>query len=102
MLNELEEADGLIYANVWLTDLIAVIDPPDGRIRGWLDLSALKNLFEKPKDWNERENVLNGIAYDPKSRHFYVTGKCWPAMFEIRIDRTPLQTQTGAGTATPQ
>ena len=102
MLNELEEADGLIYANVWLTDLIAAIDPQEGRILGWLDMSALKNLFEKPKNWNERENVLNGIAYDPKSQHFYVTGKCWPAMFEIRIDRTPLQTQAAAGTATPQ
>jgi glutamine cyclotransferase len=102
LLNELEEVNGLIYANVWLTDLIAVIDPKDGNVLGWLDLSALKNSFIKPAGWNERENVLNGIAYDPESGHFFVTGKCWPAMFEIQIDRTRLQPQTGAGTATPQ
>lgn len=99
LLNELEVADGLIYANLWLTDLIAVIDPTHGDVLSWLDLSALKSSFVKPKGWDAREHVLNGIAYDPRTGHFYVTGKCWPTLFEIQIDRRPL-TQTG--TATPQ
>lgn len=85
-LNELEAANGLIYANVWLTDMIAVIDPTDGHVLAWLDLSRLQTLFKKPALWNEVDNVLNGIAYDPASGHFYVTGKRWPAMFEIQID----------------
>ena len=100
MLNELEEADGLIYANVWLTDLIAVIEPSEGRVLAWLDLSSLKASFIKPAGWDEREDVLNGIAYDPESRHFFVTGKCWPVMFELTIERETLMPQPGA--ATPQ
>lgn len=86
-LNELEAANGLIYANVWLTDTIAVIDPKDGRVVNWLDLSSLKNLFKKPSQWNEVDHVLNGIAYNPGNGHFYVTGKCWPALFEIKIEK---------------
>ncbi|PTU31692.1 glutamine cyclotransferase [Stenotrophobium rhamnosiphilum] len=85
-LNELEEANGFIYANVWLTDKIAVIDPADGRVVNWLDLSRLQTLFKKPAKWNELDNVLNGIAYDTRTGHFYVTGKRWPALFEIKID----------------
>lgn len=100
LLNELEEADGLIYANVWLTDLIAVIEPNDGRVIAWLDMSSLKASFIKPEGWNEREHVLNGIAYDPATRHFFVTGKCWPVMFELTIEREGLVAQPG--TATPQ
>ncbi|MES2488144.1 MAG: glutaminyl-peptide cyclotransferase [Pseudomonadota bacterium] len=85
-LNELEEANGLIYANVWLTDKIAVIDPADGRVVNWLDLSRLQTSFKKPAKWNELDNVLNGIAYDSRTGHFYVTGKRWPVLFEIKID----------------
>lgn len=88
-LNELEVANGLIYANVWLTDMIAVIDPADGRVVNWLDMSPLKNLFKKQDNWNEVDNVLNGIAYDPRSGHFYVTGKYWPVLFEIKLTQPP-------------
>lgn len=85
-LNELEVANGLIYANVWLTDMIAVIDPADGHVVNWLDLSSLQSLFKKPAEWDPVDNVLNGIAYNPRNGHFYVTGKNWPALFEISID----------------
>lgn len=88
-LNELEVANGLIYANVWLTDMIAVIDPADGRVVNWLDMSPLRNLFKKQDNWNEVDNVLNGIAYDPRSGHFYVTGKYWPVLFEIKLTQQP-------------
>ena len=85
-LNELESANGLIYANVWLTDRIAVIDPADGHVVNWLDLSSLKDLFRKTARWDDVDDVLNGIAYDPRNGHFYVTGKRWPVLFEISID----------------
>lgn len=84
-LNELEYAGGLLYANVWHSDRIAVIDPADGAVRHWIDLAALKRGFVKPAGWSEAEHVLNGIAFDPKSGHFYVTGKCWPVLYEIRL-----------------
>ncbi|GAC1619386.1 MAG: glutaminyl-peptide cyclotransferase [Nevskia sp.] len=85
-LNELEYAGGRLLANVWLTDRVAVIDPRDGRVDFWLDLSELKLRFPKPANWDDGDNVLNGIAYDGASGHYYVTGKCWPSLFEIAID----------------
>lgn len=85
LLNELEFANGALYANVWHGDRVAVIDPASGTVRAWLELSALKTRFDKPAGWNPREHVLNGIAYDARSGRFYVTGKCWPKLFEIEI-----------------
>ena len=103
LINELETANGFIYANIWTTDFIIVIDPTDGRERAWLDLSALKSRLAKPASWNEQEDVLNGIAYNPDSGTFFVTGKRWPSLFEIRIDPVPPETaQPGSGVATPQ
>jgi glutaminyl-peptide cyclotransferase len=84
-LNELEFARGRLYANVWHSDRIAVIDPADGTVEAWLDLAALRKGFAKPAGWNEQEHVLNGVAFDPKTGHFFVTGKCWPVLFELRV-----------------
>lgn len=86
MLNELEFAGGWLYANVWQTDRIAVIDPVSGAVRAWLDLAALRQRFPKPSGWIEGEHVLNGIAFNPANGHFYVTGKCWPVLFELTIE----------------
>lgn len=85
-LNELEFAQGRVYANIWHSDRIAVIDPDSGRVLSWLNLSKLKASFAKPAGWDQDEHVLNGIAYDPQTRHLLVTGKCWPKMFELQID----------------
>jgi len=84
-LNELEYARGRLYANVWHTDRVAVIDPESGVVDSWLDFAALRRGFAKPKGWDEAEHVLNGIAFDPGSGHFFLTGKCWPVLFEIRV-----------------
>jgi glutamine cyclotransferase len=84
-LNELEYARGKLYANIWHSDRIAVIDSATGQVSGWLDLSELRHRLPKPPDWDAQEDVLNGIAYDARSGHFYVTGKCWPLLFEIEI-----------------
>ena len=88
-LNELEFARGRLYANVWHTDRIAVIDPGAGAVEAWLDLAALRRGFTRPEGWDEKEHVLNGIAFDPGSGHFFVTGKCWPVLFELRLPEAP-------------
>lgn len=85
-INELEYADGKVYANVWHSKRIAVIDLDSGAVLNWIDLSALEQTFPKPANWDPDDDVLNGIAYDPRSGHFYVTGKCWPKLFEIALD----------------
>jgi len=82
-LNELEYVNGEIYANVWHDDRIAVIDPQTGLVTAWIDLRGLL----QPGDVQDREAVLNGIAYDQKSNRLFVTGKLWPRLFEIRVKR---------------
>jgi glutamine cyclotransferase len=81
-LNELEVIDGLVYANVWTTSRIAIVQPADGRVAAWLDLSSLAPQRASA------DAVLNGVAYDAGSRRLFVTGKLWPQLFEIRV-RTP-------------
>ncbi len=79
-LNELEYVDGFIYANVYLTDVMVRIDPQDGQINGYLELSRLR-----PKGCGVSVCVPNGIAHDPMSGHLFVTGKRWPQLFEILL-----------------
>ena len=82
-LNELEFVKGEIYANIWHSDRVAAIDPQTGRVKAWIDLTGLMPE-EEPLD---EEAVLNGIAYDQANDKFYVTGKLWPRLFEIKIKR---------------
>ncbi len=82
MLNELEYVDGMILANVWLTDSIAVIDPASGSVRGWIDCSGLLSKAEK-----RNADVLNGIAFDPEKKRLFLTGKNWPKLFEINYGK---------------
>jgi glutamine cyclotransferase len=79
-LNELEFVRGQVFANVWLTDRIAMIDPASGRVTGWLDLTGLMPGADRLTN-----AVLNGIAYDAAGDRLFVTGKLWPTLFEIRI-----------------
>lgn len=81
LLNELEYIRGEVFANIYMTDRIARIDPGNGRVTGWLDLSALRSQLPKPN----RAEVLNGVAYDEETGNLLVTGKYWPRMFEIRL-----------------
>jgi glutamine cyclotransferase len=81
-LNELEWIEGKVWANVWLTNTIVVIDPKTGKVESELDLTGLANMI--PKTGNE--DVLNGIAYEPKSKRIFVTGKNWPKLFWIKVD----------------
>jgi glutaminyl-peptide cyclotransferase len=70
-----------IFANIWATDQIVIIDPQTGRVTGRIDMSG---LWTPPAD-EEGESVLNGIAYLPQTRHLLVTGKCWPRLYEIEL-----------------
>jgi len=80
-LNELEYINGSIYANIWYSDLIIIINPENGYVTGRIDLSGLLN----PEDISPETNVLNGIAYDNKNQRIFVTGKRWPKLFEIEL-----------------
>ncbi len=84
MLNELEYINGEVWANVWMTDRIARIDPATGRVTGWLDLTGIITPHPRLSDPNA---VLNGIAYDEVGGRLFVTGKRWPALFEIDVYR---------------
>jgi len=81
-LNELECVDGEVYANVWLTDTIVRIDPSSGAVDAVIDASGLLPPDERPGD---EDAVLNGIAYDTTSKTFLLTGKLWPALFEVNF-----------------
>jgi len=81
-VNELEYVDGQVYANVWLTDRIAIIAPDTGRVTAWLNLAGLMSKSRLSGD-----AVLNGIAYDTQRKRLFVTGKLWPSLFEIKVRR---------------
>ncbi len=78
-LNELEYVDGQIYANIWKTDVIAIISATSGEVEGWVDLTGLK-----PSE-NEQADVLNGIAFDTQTGYLLVTGKRWPYLYKIEL-----------------
>jgi glutaminyl-peptide cyclotransferase len=80
-LNELEFIKGEIYANVWHSQRIARINPLNGRVIAWIDLTGLLPDDQKINE----ESVLNGIAYDAKRDRLFVTGKQWPKVFEIKV-----------------
>jgi glutamine cyclotransferase len=79
-LNELEYIQGEIFANIWNTSTIARISARTGKVVGWVDLSDVA-----PRRSTGTNAVLNGIAYEPKSRRLFVTGKNWSDLFEIRL-----------------
>jgi glutamine cyclotransferase len=79
-LNELEYVNGLVYANVWQQDKIAMINPQTGQVHGWVDLTGITGSQTLDVD-----HVLNGIAYDPIGDRLFVTGKNWSELFEIEL-----------------
>lgn len=77
-LNELECVDGEVYANVFQRDTIVRIDPSTGHVTARIDATGLRTTAQA-----QGADVLNGIAYAPEVDRFFVTGKLWPAMFEV-------------------
>jgi len=79
-LNELEYIKGKVYANIWLEEKIAIINPQTGQVEGWINMSGLQNMENQ-----DPNDVLNGIAYDAISDRLFVTGKRWSQLFEIEL-----------------
>ena len=84
-LNELEWINGYVWANVWQTDEIVVIDPQSGAVVAQLDLTGLLGAADR----TGAEDVLNGIAYDSASKRVFVTGKNWSKLFWLRVENLP-------------
>lgn len=83
-LNELEFIDGRIWANIWQDHRLVEIDPDSGQVTGYLDLSALVGQAAP----GHTDGVLNGIAWDPERNAMWVTGKNWPTLFLIQLQRS--------------
>ena len=81
--NELEFAHGRIYANTWQKDGVMIINPGTGAIEGVIDFRGLKDKVTQ----NKNLDVLNGIAYHPGNDSFFVTGKNWDKIFEVKVIR---------------
>ena len=80
-LNELEWIEGKIWANVYTTNYIVIINPENGVIEGVIDIS---NILPE-SEFDRRTDVLNGIAYDSATKRIFVTGKNWSKLFEIKL-----------------
>ena len=81
-INELEYIKGKVYANIWQTNRIVIIDPNNGNVTGWLNLDGIQEYL----DYTTSIDVLNGIAYNQENDKIYITGKFWPNLFEIELD----------------
>src|SRR5690606_2877052 len=77
-LNEMEWIDGKIYANIYTSDLIAIIDPKTGEVVSYSNLMGIRNDAVE----DESQDVLNGIAWDAKGKRLFVTGKKWPHLYQ--------------------
>ena len=82
-LNELEYIKGELFANIWQTDFVARINPTNGNVLGFINFTGLL----PPPDRDASTDVLNGIAYDSARDRIFVTGKRWPKLFEVRLQR---------------
>ncbi|MXZ78939.1 MAG: glutaminyl-peptide cyclotransferase [Acidimicrobiia bacterium] len=82
-LNELECVGDQVWANVWLTDRIVVINPDTGAVAAEADMAGIISPHPELTDSND---VLNGIAYQPDTGTFLITGKRWPTIFEVRFE----------------
>ncbi|EHQ26780.1 glutaminyl-peptide cyclotransferase [Mucilaginibacter paludis] len=86
-INEMEYIDGKIYANIYTTDTIIVIDPKNGAVVESVDLKNLYPMDSRPYSVKSdpANNVLNGIAWDEKGKRLFVTGKKWDKLFQVKF-----------------
>ena len=82
-LNELEYVNGFVYANVYTTNVIVKINPESGHVVGIINFP---DYGTQERQKNSRVDYFNGIAWDSTSQSFFVTGKRWPKMFEIKLN----------------
>jgi glutamine cyclotransferase len=79
-INELEYINGDVFANIWQTRTIVIINPETGQVKDWIDLTGLAS-----GNSSNNEAVLNGIAYDQNNDRLFVTGKDWSNLYQIRL-----------------
>ncbi len=84
-VNELEYIDGKLYANIYTSNNIIVIDPKTGAVLQTIDMTNLWPLNQRPAGFDSNDKVLNGIAWDAKGKRLFVTGKKWPHLYQIKI-----------------
>ena len=86
-VNELEYVNGKIYANTYQfkKEVGIIINPQSGIVEGVIDFSGLKSKVEQVSNLD----VLNGIAYHPKRKTFFITGKNWSKLFEVKVNIKP-------------
>lgn len=82
-LNDLSADESHLWANVWHQNRLLYIDPSDGQVIAILNLEQLANINQRGKF----EHVLNGVAWDSSSNTLWVTGKHWPNMYQLKIER---------------
>jgi glutamine cyclotransferase len=80
-LNELEWIEGEVWANVWMTDRIARINPTTGVVNSWVDFGSLWPAYQRTPG----ADVFNGIAYDQAGKRIFVTGKKWPRVYQVVV-----------------
>jgi glutaminyl-peptide cyclotransferase len=85
-VNEMELVDGFIYANVYTTDNIVKIDPSTGNVVAIISLNTLLPGYNATSVNPQQGNYLNGIAYNQTSKTFFITGKNWPKIFEVKFN----------------
>jgi glutamine cyclotransferase len=81
-INSLDYINGEIYANIWLTNTIAIINPTNGQVTAMINLTGLPAATAVNSNPNA---VLNGIAYDPNGNRLFVTGKDWSSLYQIKL-----------------
>ena len=87
-LNELEVIDGLIWANIWKTNKIAVINPKTGEVILILNFDSLIKKYQLDIPDNTQVDVFNGIAFNPITKTIWLTGKYYPILFEMKQIKT--------------
>lgn len=85
-LNELEYVNGCVFSNIWQTNRIVQIDAASGKVVAYLNMERIL-----PPSIDPKENVLNGIAYNPQEKALFVTGKNWPTLLKIQL-KEPIKT----------
>lgn len=83
LLNELEMVGDELWANIWMSDFVARIDPATGFVSSWVDLRNLLHESDIPP--GHQVDVLNGIAWDSTQDRIFVTGKLWPKLYSIQV-----------------
>ena len=84
-INELEWVEGAIYANTYQAqkDVVVIINPANGAVEGIINFAGLRKKVEQLPNLD----VLNGIAYHPGRKTFFVTGKNWSKLFEVTLEK---------------